>query len=242
MNISRRLTMNTIKKLLIGLIGILLVVSGYNTPVYASELSGQENIGVSSEAAGIIYEDSVIDSEAAGMNSEDKVLNLEAFGTGTEGTVANPENIDANIENTESNSGESGKINLSGTEEASDESYPMDIEDFSDTDNYEIYVDEQGQICYIEKEPAEPVIEDDSDIPDDEQEDTGKSGNNYSESDLRLLACLVYAEAGNQSYKGMLAVANVVLNRVKSPVFAHANTIEEVIYDNKWTVQFTSYQ
>ena len=29
-----------------------------------------------------------------------------------------------------------------------------------------------------------------------------------------MLACLVYSEAGNQSYNGMLAVANVVLNRV----------------------------
>lgn len=60
----------------------------------------------------------------------------------------------------------------------------------------------------------------------------------YSEKDLRLLACLVYTEAGNQSYEGMLAVANVVLNRVKSNVYWHVNTIEEVIYDNKWAIQF----
>jgi len=60
----------------------------------------------------------------------------------------------------------------------------------------------------------------------------------YSESDLRLLASLIFAEAGNQSYEGMLAVANVVLNRVKSNVYGHVNTIEEVIYDNKWAVQF----
>ena len=50
----------------------------------------------------------------------------------------------------------------------------------------------------------------------------------YTEEDLKLLACLVHAEAGNQSYEGKLAVANVVLNRVKSGKFP--NTIKEVIY------------
>jgi spore germination cell wall hydrolase CwlJ-like protein len=60
----------------------------------------------------------------------------------------------------------------------------------------------------------------------------------YSEADLRLLACLVYSEAGNQSYNGMLGVANVVLNRAKSDIYWHVDTIKEVIYDRKWSVQF----
>ena len=51
-----------------------------------------------------------------------------------------------------------------------------------------------------------------------------------SSDDAYLLACLVYCEAGNQSYDGQLAVANVVLNRVKSPLFP--NTISEVIYQS----------
>lgn len=50
-----------------------------------------------------------------------------------------------------------------------------------------------------------------------------------SSSDEYLLACLVYCEAGNQSYEGQLAVANVVLNRVKSSGFG--NSISEVIYE-----------
>lgn len=61
----------------------------------------------------------------------------------------------------------------------------------------------------------------------------------YTKSDLKLLACLVQAEASNQSYEGKLAVANVVLNRVNSKKFSHVNTIKEVIYDKKWSVQFT---
>lgn len=55
---------------------------------------------------------------------------------------------------------------------------------------------------------------------------TGQSGSAASES--YLLACIVYCESGNQSYEGQLAVANVVLNRVKSPLFP--NTVSEVVY------------
>ncbi len=51
---------------------------------------------------------------------------------------------------------------------------------------------------------------------------------NYSQDDLKLLACLVHAEAGSQSYEGKLAVANVVLNRVSSPKYG--GTIKSVIY------------
>ena len=61
----------------------------------------------------------------------------------------------------------------------------------------------------------------------------------YSKSDLRLLSSLVYAEAGNQSYKGMLAVANVVLNRMDSKAYGHTRTVKDVIYDRKWAVQFS---
>jgi hypothetical protein len=53
---------------------------------------------------------------------------------------------------------------------------------------------------------------------------------NCSEEDLKLLACLVHSEAGTQSYEGKLAVANIVLNRVKSSKYA--NTIKGVIYQS----------
>lgn len=50
----------------------------------------------------------------------------------------------------------------------------------------------------------------------------------YAKEELKLLASLVHAEAGNQSYEGKLAVANVVLNRVKSKKYP--DTIKDVIY------------
>lgn len=60
-------------------------------------------------------------------------------------------------------------------------------------------------------------------------------GVSYSDADLRLLTALVHSEAGNQSYEGKLAVANIVLNRVKSTKYP--NTMKEVIYQpNQFTV------
>ena len=50
----------------------------------------------------------------------------------------------------------------------------------------------------------------------------------YSSSDVTLLARLVYAEARGEPYMGQVAVAAVVLNRVRSSEFP--NTIAGVIY------------
>lgn len=59
---------------------------------------------------------------------------------------------------------------------------------------------------------------------------SGTSGN-YISSDHRLLAKLVYAEARGESYKGKVAVAAVVLNRVRSSSFP--NTVSGVVYQSK---------
>ena len=63
-----------------------------------------------------------------------------------------------------------------------------------------------------------------------------------AQEDLKYLTCVIYAEAGNQSYEGKLAVANVVINRKNNTeeyMFGHVNTIKDVIYDTKWGVQFS---
>lgn len=53
-------------------------------------------------------------------------------------------------------------------------------------------------------------------------------GSSQTNSDLYLLAKCVYAEARGEPYTGQVAVAAVILNRVKSPDFP--NTISGVIY------------
>ncbi len=50
----------------------------------------------------------------------------------------------------------------------------------------------------------------------------------FAQSDLDLLAAIVYAEAGDQDFTGQRLVADVVLNRVRSA--AWPNTISGVIY------------
>lgn len=54
------------------------------------------------------------------------------------------------------------------------------------------------------------------------------SSGSYTSSDLYLLAKCVHAEARGEPYTGQVAVAAVILNRVKSPEFP--NTISGVIY------------
>ena len=59
---------------------------------------------------------------------------------------------------------------------------------------------------------------------------TASSSSTYVSSDHRLLAKLVYAEARGEPYKGQVAVAAVVLNRVASSSFP--NTVSGVIYQS----------
>ena len=54
-----------------------------------------------------------------------------------------------------------------------------------------------------------------------------------------ILARLVKLEASGESADGKQAVAEVVLNRMISSRWSHANTVEEVVFDTKWAVQFT---
>lgn len=58
---------------------------------------------------------------------------------------------------------------------------------------------------------------------------TTSTTSGYSTSDVNLLARLVYAEARGEPYTGQVAVAAVVLNRVKSSSFP--NSIAGVIYE-----------
>lgn len=57
---------------------------------------------------------------------------------------------------------------------------------------------------------------------------TGGNVSKPSSGDLYVLACCVYGEARGESYTGKVAVAAVILNRVKSASFP--NTVSGVIY------------
>ena len=53
-----------------------------------------------------------------------------------------------------------------------------------------------------------------------------------------MLARLVRLEARGEPADGLQAVAEVVLNRMVSSRWSHANTVEAVINDNRWGPQF----
>lgn len=59
----------------------------------------------------------------------------------------------------------------------------------------------------------------------------------YSHDDLYWLSRIVHAESEGEPMLGKVAVANVVLNRVRSPLFD--DSVYDVIFDRKYGVQFT---
>jgi len=59
----------------------------------------------------------------------------------------------------------------------------------------------------------------------------------YSDQDLYWLSRIVHAESQGEPMKGKIGVANVVINRVKSPLYD--DNIYDVIFDRNYGVQFT---
>lgn len=59
----------------------------------------------------------------------------------------------------------------------------------------------------------------------------------YREDEVYWLAKIISAESGGESLIGQIAVGDVILNRVKSPLYP--NTIYGVIFDRKYGVQFS---
>lgn len=76
---------------------------------------------------------------------------------------------------------------------------------------------------YVTENSVEQVLE-----PVQEAEEEVEETPKYTEEDVALLARLVYGEARGEPYEGQVAVAAVVLNRMKTAGFP--NTMEGVIF------------
>lgn len=59
----------------------------------------------------------------------------------------------------------------------------------------------------------------------------------YRDDEVFWLARIIHAESSGEPLLGQIAVGDVVLNRVRSPLYP--NTIYSVIFDKKWGVQFS---
>ena len=64
----------------------------------------------------------------------------------------------------------------------------------------------------------------------EEEKLAAEAARKAQEEDQRLLAALIFCEAGNQPYEGQVAVGAVVMNRVNSGVYP--GSIREVIYQS----------
>lgn len=58
----------------------------------------------------------------------------------------------------------------------------------------------------------------------------------YDSAAVYWLSRIINAESATEPFRGKIAVGNVILNRVKSPLFPYS--IYHVIFDTKWGVQF----
>ncbi|MDO9534365.1 MAG: cell wall hydrolase [Bacillota bacterium] len=58
----------------------------------------------------------------------------------------------------------------------------------------------------------------------------------FDEKDIDLLARLVYAEAKGEPYKGKVAVAASVMNRIDSPLYP--NSVSDVVYQKNFGFQY----
>ncbi len=98
----------------------------------------------------------------------------------------------------------------------------------ADNTNYETYEDTSYVDSTQTPETQAPQTEAQTEAPAQEDTSSSSGGSAYgSYSDLDLLAAIIWCEAGNQSYDGMVAVGQVVMNRVASSSFP--NTISEVL-------------
>lgn len=213
--------MDTIRKLIITLVAMLLISLGFNSVAYAGELTVLENTDNNDAINNSDTKDNADITDDGDTTSEGYLLN--DGDTTSEGYLFN-----------EGDTTNEGYLLDEG--DITDDTILSYTEGLYDSEAYEIFIDEQGQVYYLERESVEP---EETEKENKNETVKRKKKPSYTESDLRLLSCLVYTEAGNQSYDGMLAVANVVLNRVKSEAYYHVNSVKEVIYDKLWAVQFS---
>src|SRR5690625_4400461 len=80
-----------------------------------------------------------------------------------------------------------------------------------------------------EKQPKEEEQPNKEAQPKEAETDSVNVPQGYSQNDIQLMANAVYGEARGEPYVGQVAVAAVILNRVKSPTFP--NTAAGVIFE-----------
>ncbi|NLK28660.1 MAG: cell wall hydrolase [Clostridiales bacterium] len=210
--------MKTTKKLLVTLFTTVILPICFGQSALASELDGNEQQQI---------QEATIEGESQDLKDTDENAVLISGGIiyAVDGEL--PEfYVD-----------EHGQIYIGSEKQEESGDLEENIEENLDIDTKEKVEEQKTE--EEQKKKEEQKTEEAEENKDKNEKKKKDKKPSYSKKDLRLLAGLVYSEARNQSYEGMLAVANVVLNRAKSDIYWHVDTIEEVIYDKKWSVQFS---
>ncbi len=101
----------------------------------------------------------------------------------------------------------------------------------------EVTEEEDTEEATTEEVIEEKVEEEEEAEPEPEEVDGYHAAGGFAVDDIKLLAAIVYAESGGESYEGQLAVANVVLNRLNN---GWGGSLSDVIYaENQFTATET---
>lgn len=221
------------KKIILLMITVVFLATFQAVPAYAQEGSVQTE-GQGTEAAGSTTEQGI--TAAGGEKAAEETAAASEAAVTYDAEAVSGSAV-ADNENVAMEYGEMETVSGASAGEAQEETADGEIVQEQKGDDQEIKAEEQ-------EEEKEVAGEEESKKAAKKDKKTKKKDvrKNYTSTDVKLLACLIYAEAGNQPYSGKLAVANVVLGRVKSNLFP--NTMKEVIYQKSYSSTYgrTIYQ
>lgn len=133
------------------------------------------------------------------------------------------EGLKEDIDNEESTLAEAGKEDKKDVKEVSSEASDKIIEKKKEKSDEKKEKKEK-----VEKKAQKEKKEEREKSEVKEKKDEKKAIISYNEEEFKILACVIYLEAGDQPFKGKVAVANAILNRVQDKAFPE--TIKKVVH------------
>ncbi len=165
---------------------------------------------------------------------QETTATIEEQKTALEDAVAALEEEEAELETLKkTNAAKQAQVSASIT--STQEDITTSEENLADAESKAAELQEQidAELAYeavLEQQLAAEEAARIAEIQQQEAENTAEAVVSDSESDLTLLAALIYCEAGGEIYEGQVAVGCVVMNRVRSSAFP--NTVSGVIYQS----------
>ena len=206
-----------------------IVAAGYET-VYETNFAGAQDYA----AEAVALTDSYIEVKAGADEDAETVGRLYDYSlvyvdeTGTEWTKITSGNVTGYVKNAQLCFGQEAQAVMQESEEQDKElvaGYTLEEAEEKEAREEEERIAEEEAERKAEEEAAKT------------KQALSSVGTTYgssvdaSDEEVWLLACIIDWEAGSESYEGKLAVANVVLNRVKSGKWG--SSITSVIYAPK---------